>query len=120
MARKLAGKRREDQRAMARTWGRVIKREALGIAKELIEDPLYLEMMRTRLRKGTLHPQLQVMLWGYGYGKPKELVELKRHSTVRIIHEYLDPSPAPIEGEVVTPDPVAAHLQLTETADVGE
>jgi hypothetical protein len=94
---------------MQALWGKVIKREARGIARELIEDPLYLEMLRRKLRSGKLHPQVQVMLWGYGYGKPVETHEVRQKATVRVVHEY---AAGPVVPVGVGPAPELPDIEV--------
>lgn len=62
----------------------VVKR----ISLKLLKRPAYQADLARRLDDGTLHPSLQVMLWQYGYGKPKEEIEVSRPVPVTIKHEY--------------------------------
>ncbi len=44
--------------------------------RALIESKAYRAFFKTRLEAGTLPPAVEVMTWHYGYGKPKESLEL--------------------------------------------
>jgi hypothetical protein len=46
--------------------------EAREMARALLQDPEYRENLVTRLRTGTVAPAVEVMLWNYAYGKPKD------------------------------------------------
>jgi hypothetical protein len=60
------------------------------LAKALVTDPLYLTMLQRRMREGKLPPAVEVTLWYYAFGKPKEQIEVKKASVVKILHEYAD------------------------------
>lgn len=59
-----------------------------GIARRFVDNPQYRAMLREKMKDGTLHPSVQVMLWQYAYGRPKEEVEVKPIVPVTIRHEY--------------------------------
>jgi hypothetical protein len=42
---------------------------------EMIEDPIYRRELLLALRKRKLRPAIEVMIWNYAIGKPKEMVE---------------------------------------------
>lgn len=46
-------------------------REVKELARALVEDPAYRKKLRDRLLAGKA-PQIEIMLWHYAYGKPKE------------------------------------------------
>lgn len=48
--------------------------EAREVARKLVGDPQYRKSLLDRLRKGNAG-SLEVTLWHYAYGKPKETVE---------------------------------------------
>ena len=48
--------------------------EARALAKRLVEDSEYRASLERRLRSGKAG-RLEVILWHYAYGKPKEFVE---------------------------------------------
>lgn len=89
---------RPDTKKMTR---KLRAEEARGIMRYLIEDPVYLENFQNRMREGRLAPPIEVMVWAYAYGKPKEQVEVTHAAVVRIIHEVQEAKERPIEGEVV-------------------
>lgn len=60
------------------------------IAKALVLDPFYLSTLQKRMREGKLAPAVEVTLWGYAFGKPKEQIEIRKASVVKILHEYAD------------------------------
>ncbi|MBA2253376.1 MAG: hypothetical protein H0W13_11865 [Nitrospirales bacterium] len=49
--------------------------EVRAIAQRLLTDARYRKNLLKRLRAGMLGP-LELVLWAYAYGKPKEHVEL--------------------------------------------
>jgi hypothetical protein len=51
-------------------------REAREIAARLVDDPEYQRRLRQRLLDGELPPAIEVMLWHYAKGKPKDVVEV--------------------------------------------
>jgi hypothetical protein len=44
--------------------------------RAIVDDPAYRKNLRARAVLGELAPPVEVMLWHYGYGKPKDRVEL--------------------------------------------
>lgn len=58
------------------------------ISRSLIMRPLYQANLADQLDRGVLHPSVQCMLWYYALGKPKEVIETKQVTPVRIVHEY--------------------------------
>lgn len=64
--------------------------EAKDLARLLVTDPFYLISLQERLRDGRLPPAVETTLWGYAYGKPKEQIEVRKASVVKILHEYAD------------------------------
>lgn len=54
-----------------------LTREAALMAREIVSDPEYFRALRARAIAGTLGP-MEPVLWYFGYGKPKERVELSR------------------------------------------
>ena len=72
--------------------------EVKEMARRLLNDPEYQGQLRERLIKGTLPPAVETMLWAYGYGKPKETLEV---SVAREPIWILPPLPAKVEPELV-------------------
>lgn len=95
-----------DTVAETRAFKAALKEEIQGLARYLIEDPLYLLDLQAKMRSGTLHPMLQVALMNYAYGKPKERIEIKHAAMVRIVHEYAqtEGEVKPVGGEVIVPE----------------
>lgn len=63
-------------------------REARRISRKLLLNPQYQTKLRRKLHDGSIHPSVEVMLWYYGFGKPKETIETTPPAPVRIVHEY--------------------------------
>ena len=72
-------------------------REIKEAARALLEDREYLAALKVRLREGTAGP-VEPLLYHYGYGKPKDVVELHapRPLVVDLVlgltHDRSDPS----------------------------
>ena len=49
--------------------------EVKAIATRIVQDPRYLERLQNRIDRGEAG-SVEVLLWHYAYGKPKERVEL--------------------------------------------
>ena len=62
--------------------------EIMRLSKQLLLDPTYRRNLRSRLRSGRLQPGVEVALYYYAFGKPKEVVETIQPVPVRIVHEY--------------------------------
>jgi hypothetical protein len=52
-------------------------REVKTFCASIIESPRYQRQLRERIRKGTLPPALEAMLWHYAYGVPKQTVAVE-------------------------------------------
>lgn len=67
------------------------EREAVKMmAQALVTDPLYLLGLQKRMRDGKVAPAVEVALWNYAFGKPKEQIEVKKATAVKIVHEFMD------------------------------
>ena len=53
-----------------------VRRQVKTIALDLLGDDEYQRNLAKRLRKGTLAPALEAMLWHYAFGKPVERMEI--------------------------------------------
>jgi hypothetical protein len=53
-----------------------VSSEVRAIARALVEDRAYRRALQERLRDGTAAPAVEVMLWNYAYGKPKDELAL--------------------------------------------
>ena len=97
----MAGSRRGERRG-GRQKGVPNKRTAVGMtlsevraaALKIIDHPVYRLGLEARIRDGRA-PQMEILLWHYGYGKPKDIVE---HSGVdgaplAIHHHFSGPGP---------------------------
>ena len=51
------------------------KLEAIAFASSVIDDPAYLDTVRTRALDGSLPTPLEILLWHYKAGKPVERIE---------------------------------------------
>ena len=73
--------------------------------QELIDDPIYLKRLFQDLRARKLRPAVELMLWSYAYGKPKEMVQ---HSgTVSLAEELNSLTPEELHTRALA---VAAML----------
>lgn len=61
--------------------------EVRDIAQRLVGDETYLKALGKRLCTGDVPPQVEVMLWQYGWGKPPE-------QPIVIDHSITDKTPA--------------------------
>ena len=50
--------------------------EAEAFSRSILSDDLYRADLLSRAQTGRLAPATETMLWAYGWGKPKERVEL--------------------------------------------
>ena len=64
---------------------------AKGFCKQLADDPAYRESLQRRLLKGTLAPGLEMMVWHYAYGKPKDLIGFGEEGAgvVTVLHRHV-------------------------------
>ena len=64
-------------------------REIKDFARECLEDPTYIESLKRRLKSGKA-PHMETLLAHYGYGKPKEQLEIEGTLSVAttVIHEH--------------------------------
>ena len=49
--------------------------EAKAAAEALVDDPIYREQLTLDLQARKLAPAVEVMLWHYAKGKPKDVIE---------------------------------------------
>lgn len=71
------------------------------MAVQLVTDPLYLSKLQQRMQSGNIAPAVEVHLWHMAFGKPKEQIEVKKATAVRIIHSYADDLGEKIAKEVI-------------------
>jgi DNA mismatch repair ATPase MutS len=61
------------------------------IAQLLVEDEEYLKLLRVRIKAGDA-PHMEILLWHYAYGKPKDVVEHTGEVQIgRVIREIVVP-----------------------------
>lgn len=77
------------------------------LAIKLLNRPLYRAALEKKLDDMTIHPSVLVALFYYAYGKPKEVIETKDVTPVRIQHVYADDQPLP-------PDTKPEDVELVE------
>ena len=80
-----------EARAKGRTggWGHrppVATKEVRDIARELVEDPVYQEKLKGRLRDGTAGA-IEIWLWRWAYGDPNRAGEANADETDRRFKE---------------------------------
>ena len=51
-------------------------KEVKELVRKLVLDPEYQAKLKQRLLKGTLPPAVETQLWHYGFGKPKDTLDL--------------------------------------------
>lgn len=62
------------------------------IAQAIVEDPDYVNLLKTRIKVGDA-PHMELLLWHYAYGKPKEVVEHQGELTVgKVVREIVIPT----------------------------
>ncbi len=76
MPRNTAGLKRGGQPGRKKGSKNKATVEVKEMARRLIEDPAYQAQLRERLLKGTLPGNMEALLWAYGYGKPRDTVDL--------------------------------------------
>ena len=82
--------------------------EVKEMARRLIEDPAYQALLRERLLKGTLPGNMEALLWAYGYGKPRDTVDLnvsaERKTLIIVPHPGV---PKPEDEKPAVDEPVS-------------
>lgn len=53
-----------------------VMKDAKEFARHLVNNPKYRDKLRTALESRKLEIQMEVMLWSYAYGKPKETMDI--------------------------------------------
>ena len=56
--------------------------EVREAARRIVQDPDYLEQLNIRLKEGRA-PAIEILLWQFAYGKPKDQVQTQGALTVR-------------------------------------
>lgn len=64
------------------------EKEAQRTALRLLTDPKYVRGLRDRLNSGKCQPGVEVAVWHYAYGKPKDVLETKTPPSITIRHSY--------------------------------
>ena len=57
------------------------------------EDPVRTTARPTFLHAGTIQPGVEVALWQYAFGTPKEIIESSQPVSVEIVHHYTGDPP---------------------------
>ena len=60
-------------------------REVREFAQRLLTDPVYEARLKERLFAGELAPHLEGLLWAYGWGKPKDTIDLSFGTQSKVI-----------------------------------
>ena len=76
-------------------------RDVKRIAQQLVTRTRYVKQLEKKLDDGTLHPSIQVLLWQFAYGKPKETIEHQLPVAVKIFHEFATRA----QGEIIDGTP---------------
>lgn len=66
--------------------------EIKEFARSMLEDPVYQERLRGRISQGKA-PQIEVLLFHYAYGKPKEAFTGERSWTLEELVLGIDKNP---------------------------
>jgi|SRR6185369_2351481 len=82
--------------------------EVKEACREIVESPAYRRNLKLRAAKGELSPPVEVMLWAYAYGKPKEQIELS------------GPNGGPIRIGPMTAEEAAREIAAIEAEARGE
>lgn len=53
------------------------RRAASSFARQIVESDAYRKQLLLRAATGALPPNIEAMLWHYGYGKPTEHIEIE-------------------------------------------
>jgi hypothetical protein len=61
--------------------------EVREAASALVDDPVYRKKLRDDLRKRKLAPAVEVLLWHYAKGKPKETIDVDLTNRVQVLGE---------------------------------
>ncbi len=64
--------------------------EVRAAARAIIDDPVYREALRNRIMSGSA-PAMETLLWHYGYGKPKETIELSGEVEISEVRRLVVP-----------------------------
>lgn len=69
-----------EQMGKGRPPGRPNRRTIIGreFAQGILESEEYQQSLKRRIENGTLSPLVEILLYHYAYGKPKETVEIRR------------------------------------------
>lgn len=80
--------------------------EIKEFARSILEDPLYQKRLRGRVGQGKA-PQIEVLMFHYAYGKPKEHFSVERGPTLEELVLGIDRSPERNQPE-------AMHTEVME------
>lgn len=66
-----------------------IRKQALA----LLDSPAHQATLKQKMDDMTIHPSIYNAYLYYAHGKPKETIETKQITPVRIVHQYADDDP---------------------------
>ena len=92
MASRKPGRRKGTRKTGGRTLGTPnrVTVEVREAARRLVEDPVYRRGLARRMRSGKVAPGMELGLWYYAYGKPKDTVDLNTNIRQTLTQEQLD------------------------------
>lgn len=100
--------------------GNKITQEIREIARGLLSSEKYLNVLIRRLESGDLSPQMETLLWQYGYGKPKDTVEITITDQTKLTDAELEDRIAALFVEMKRLPPVLDSLIEPESGAVYE
>jgi len=65
-------------------------KEVRRISRALVLNKEYQANLKDRMVSGKIQPGVEVAIWQYAFGKPKEEIDLKAPVPVRLVHEYTE------------------------------
>lgn len=65
----------------------VVSNEARAFALEIVRSEEYRASLMSRVRTGTLPPNIEAMLWAYAYGKPMDRLQVEHVVPGAALHE---------------------------------
>ena len=66
------------------------------VAQLIVEDEEYLKMLKLRIKSGDA-PHMEILMWHYAYGKPKDNIEVSGEVQIgRVVREIVIPKRDPV------------------------
>lgn len=80
---------RRDAEIWQPNWSNTQRRSAIGreFATQFIQSEAYRASLQKRIETNTLHPVVEVMLWNYAFGKPKDDLDEGKVIEMNPLHE---------------------------------